>query len=351
MTETRVDTVEGNLDTPVSNGEVPILVVDNLVMNYEMKSGMVSAVEGVSFRLPRGKSLGLVGESGCGKTSVALTLMQLTASNARVLDGEVKLDGENLLDLSDEEMRKRRWNDVSMVFQGAMNSWNPVYTVGEQIRETMDIHWDPKPTTAEARAKIEELFTLVGINPEMIDRYPHEFSGGMKQRAVIAMALACDPKLIIADEPTTALDVIVQEQILEELRKIQDELGMSIIYISHDIAVIAEITNLIGVMYAGKIVELGPTTDIFANPRHPYAWLILSSTPSVTGPRRVLAPLEGEPPNLLDPPSGCRFHPRCPFATQKCVDEEPPLADIEPGHAVACWHHDQVPATLAKVEA
>lgn len=351
MTETRTGMAEGTLDRHDPFAEAPILEVNNLVMNYETKTGMVSAVEDVSFSVPRGKSLGLVGESGCGKTSIALTLMRLLANNARILGGEVILDGDNLLDLSPEEMRKRRWTDLSMVFQGAMNSWNPVYTVGEQIRETMEIHWNPKPTTAEARAKTEELFNLVGINPEMIDRFPHEFSGGMKQRAVIAMALACDPKLIIADEPTTALDVIVQEQILEELRKIQHNLGMSIIYISHDIAVIAEITDLIGVMYAGKLVETGPTPEVFANPRHPYTWLILSSTPSITGPRRVLAPLEGEPPNLLDPPSGCRFHPRCPFATQQCVDHEPPLAEIADGHAVACWHHEQVPLTLAKVEA
>jgi peptide/nickel transport system ATP-binding protein len=235
-----------------------------------------------------------------------------------------------------------------MVFQGAMNSWNPVYTVGEQIREAMDIHWDPTPTAAQAREKTEELFNLVGINPEMIDRYPHEFSGGMKQRAVIAMALSCDPKLIIADEPTTALDVIVQEQILEELKKIQKEFGMSIIYISHDIAVIAEITDLMGVMYAGKLVEVGETKDIFARPRHPYAWLILSSTPSITGSRRQLAPLEGEPPNLLDPPTGCRFHPRCPFATDKCAAEEPVLTEIEPGHSIACWNYEQVPLMIGK---
>lgn len=348
MTETRLDTIEASPAVSSGRAEAPILEVKNLVMNYETRAGMVSAVEDVSFSLPRGSSLGLVGESGCGKTSIALTLIQLAANNARILNGEVLLDGENLLELSEEEMRTRRWNDVSMVFQGAMNSWNPVYTVGEQIRETMDIHWDPKPTSAQARAKIEELFNLVGINPEMIDRYPHEFSGGMKQRAVIAMALACDPKLIIADEPTTALDVIVQEQILEELRKIQHELGMSIIYISHDIAVIAEITDLLGVMYAGKLVELGPTSEVFARPRHPYTWLILSSTPSITGPRRALAPLEGEPPNLLDPPTGCRFHPRCPFASQQCVDEEPPLAEIVTGHKVACWNHEQVPLTLAK---
>jgi peptide/nickel transport system ATP-binding protein len=350
MTDTRMGTAEGILGDTDSTAETPILEVNDLVMNYEVKGGMVSAVEGVSFTVPRGRSLGLVGESGCGKTSIALTLMQLTANNARVLGGEVILDGESLLELSAEEMRKRRWNDLSMVFQGAMNSWNPVYTVGEQIREAMDIHWNPKPTSVEARAKTEELFNLVGINPEMIDRYPHEFSGGMKQRAVIAMALACDPKLIIADEPTTALDVIVQEQILEELRKIQHELGMSIIYISHDIAVIAEITDLLGVMYAGKIVEMGTTSEVFARPRHPYTWLILSSTPSITGPRRVLAPLEGEPPNLLDPPSGCRFHPRCPFATEQCVVEEPPLEEIYEGHAIACWNYEKVPATLAKGE-
>lgn len=349
MTDTRSRPVTGTIGRAAWQDEPNILEVKNLVMNYETKEGMVSAVEDVSFNLPKGHSLGLVGESGCGKTSVALTLIGLAANNAKVLGGEVLLDGENLLDLDKEEMRKRRWNDVSMVFQGAMNSWNPVYTVGDQIREAMDLHWDPKPTAAQARAKTEELFELVGINPEMIDRYPHEFSGGMKQRAVIAMALSCDPKLIIADEPTTALDVIVQEQILEELRTIQHDLGMSIIYISHDIAVIAEITDLMGVMYAGKLVELGETKNIFARPRHPYAWLILSSTPSITGPRRQLAPLEGEPPNLLDPPTGCRFHPRCPFATEKCSQEEPPLSEIEPGHAIACWNHEQVPEMIAKL--
>ncbi|MEA1902184.1 MAG: ABC transporter ATP-binding protein [Actinomycetota bacterium] len=349
MTETRLTSTESG--AAPKHAEPNLLEVKNLVMNYELKGGeMVSAVENVSFNIPKGHSLGLVGESGCGKTSVALTLIGLQAPNARVLGGEVLLDGENLLALEKEEMRLRRWNDVSMVFQGAMNSMNPVYTVGDQIREAMDIHWDPKPTAKEAREKTEELFNLVGINPDMIDRYPHEFSGGMKQRAVIAMALSCDPKLIIADEPTTALDVIVQEQILEELRSIQDDLGMSIIYISHDIAVIAEITDLLGVMYAGKLVELGTTAEIFARPRHPYSWLLLSSTPSITGPRRVLAPLEGEPPNLLEPPTGCRFHPRCPFATEQCSAEEPELTEIKPGHSIACWNHEKVPVGLDQAE-
>jgi peptide/nickel transport system ATP-binding protein len=334
-------------DQPMNAPEVavddPVLEVDHLIMNYLTKDGAVSAVQDVSFSLGRGDSLGLVGESGCGKTSVALSLMRLLPDNADVQSGKIILDGENILELSDEEMRLRRWASIAMVFQGAMNSWNPVYRVGDQIREAIDIHWNPKPTVAQANARIAELFELVGLDGSMMERYPHEFSGGMKQRAVIAMALSCDPKVIIADEPTTALDVIVQEQVLQELKSIQDNLGMSIIYISHDIAVIAEITDHLGVMYAGKLVEYGPTEEIFARPRHPYAWLLLSSTPSVTGPRLKLAPLEGEPPNLLNPPTGCRFHPRCPFATDKCSAEEPPIEEIAPGHRVACWHHEQVP--------
>lgn len=321
----------------------PILEVDHLIMNYRTKDGPVSAVQDVTFSVGRGESLGLVGESGCGKTSIALSLMRLLPDNAEIQSGKIILDGENILDLDEEEMRQTRWDDIAMVFQGAMNSWNPVYRVGDQIREAIDLHWDEKPTVVEANARIAELFELVGLDPSMAERYPHEFSGGMKQRAVIAMALSCDPKVIIADEPTTALDVIVQEQVLEELRFIQREFGMSIIYISHDIAVIAEITDHLGVMYAGKLVELGETKDVFARPRHPYAWLLLSSTPSVTGPKLKLSPLEGEPPNLINPPSGCRFHPRCPFATEICVAEEPPMEEIGPGHQVACWHHDQVP--------
>jgi peptide/nickel transport system ATP-binding protein len=240
-------------------------------------------------------------------------------------------------------MRERRWKEIAMVFQGAMNSWNPVYRVGDQIREVLDTHYRGEMDIDEQDRHIASLFAAVGLPPEMADRYPHEFSGGMRQRAVIAMALACSPELIIADEPTTALDVIVQDQILKELKRIQAELGMSILYISHDIAVIAEVTDSLGVMYAGKLVEYGPTAVVFARPRHPYAYLLLRSTPSITGPRRKLAPLEGEPPDLVHPPTGCRFHPRCPFATEKCVVEEPPLAEIAEGHRVACWHHEQVP--------
>jgi peptide/nickel transport system ATP-binding protein len=321
----------------------PLLEVDRLVMRYKIKAGEVSAVEDVSFTVHQGEAVGLVGESGCGKTSVALSLLRLLPSNAEYVSGEIRLNGEDLLFLSNEEMRQRRWKEISMVFQGAMNSWNPVYRVGDQIRETLDTHYRGVMNYDDQRTHMEKLFSAVGLPPTMLDRYPHEYSGGMRQRAVIAMALACSPQLIIADEPTTALDVIVQDQILKELKRIQQDLGMSIIYISHDIAVIAEVTDSLGVMYAGKLVEYGPTASVFARPRHPYAYLLLRSTPSISGPRRQLAPLEGEPPDLLDPPTGCRFHPRCPFATDQCVHDEPPLEEIGGGHRVACWHHDQVP--------
>jgi peptide/nickel transport system ATP-binding protein len=287
--------------------------------------------------------VGLVGESGCGKTSVALSLLRLLPSNAKFLDGEIRFDGMDLLSLSNEDMRLRRWKDIAMVFQGAMNSWNPVYRVGDQIRETLDTHYRGVLNYSEQRQHMEKLFSSVGLPPEMLDRYPHEFSGGMRQRAVIAMALACSPELIIADEPTTALDVIVQDQILKELKRIQLEMGMSMIYISHDIAVIAEVTDSLGVMYAGKMVEYGPTEAVFARPKHPYTYLLLRSTPSITGPRRQLAPLEGEPPDLLNPPAGCRFHPRCPFATDRCRTEVPPWVDLGGGHKVACFDYEKVP--------
>ena len=347
MTTTPKTAMEAREGDP---GEI-LVEVKNLTMDYVVKGGRVSAVHDVSFTLKRGGSLGLVGESGCGKTSVALTLLRLQADNAEITHGEVLLGGLNLLELSEDEMRRHRWNDVAMVFQGAMNAWNPVYRIGDQIREALDLHWPVKLNRQQARERITELFALVGLPPEDMDRYPHEFSGGMRQRATIAMALSCNPQLIIADEPTTALDVIVQDQILKELKTIQAELGMSIIYISHDIAVIAQVTEDTGVMYAGKLVEYGSTESIFATPRHPYAWLLLSSTPSITGPRRKLAPLEGEPPDLMHPPSGCRFHPRCPFATQKCTDHEPPMEDVDSGHLVACWHHDQVPVGLSETAA
>ena len=336
--------------TAAASDRAPLLEVDDLTMHYRTTDGWVSAVDGVSFTLRTGEALGLVGESGCGKTSVAMSLLRLLPENAEFRGGSVRLNGVDLLDVTEDEMRTRRWSDIAMVFQGAMNAWNPVYTVYEQIREAMYTHFGGELAEEQIRDRVGELFDLVGLNRAMVDRYPHEFSGGMRQRAVIAMALSCDPQVIIADEPTTALDVIVQDQILQELKQVQTALGMSIIYISHDIAVIAEVTEVMGVMYAGRLVELGPTADVFSRPRHPYTYLLLESTPSVTGPRRVLAPLEGEPPNLLDPPTGCRFHPRCPYADRRCREEDPTLKviDAQSGYGVACWNWTSVPVRTRK---
>jgi peptide/nickel transport system ATP-binding protein len=289
----------------------------------------------------RGEAMGLVGESGCGKTSVATTLLRLLPDNALIKSGHVYLNGVDLLKLSEEEMRQVRWNKISMVFQAAMNALNPVYRVGDQIIEALENHNEVR-TNQEARSRVEDLFRLVGLEREMIDRYPHEYSGGMRQRAIIAMALACHPDLIVADEPTTALDVIVQDNLLREMTELQKRLGMSMIYISHDIAVIAEVSDRIGVMYAGRLVELGSAAQVFKRPLHPYTYGLMSAFPSIIGPKRELTTLPGEPPDLLDPPSGCRFHPRCPFATETCRREVPVFRDLGDGHFVACDHPMEV---------
>ena len=294
-------------------------------------------MRGVSFDLAPGQSLGLVGESGCGKTSVANCLMRLLPDNARLTAGQVLLDGVDLLPLSDEDMRRCRWSRIAMVFQAAMNSLDPVYKVGQQVIEAIEAH-EVETTVDAARERVARLFRMVGLDPQLMERYPHEFSGGMRQRAVIAMALSCDPAVIIADEPTTALDVIVQDRILRELKSVQQELRMSMIYISHDIGVVAEVTDRMGVMYAGNLVELGDTDDVFGAPLHPYTAALMSSFPSVSGEiGRPLTTLPGEPPNLIDPPTGCPFHPRCAHATDQCRREYPPQVSRGTQWA-ACWH-------------
>ena len=314
----------------------PILQVANLSLRYQTRQGPVQAVRGVSFDLALGQSLGLVGESGCGKTSVANCLMRLLPDNARLTGGRVLLDGVDLLQLSEEDMRRCRWRRIAMVFQAAMNSLDPVYKVGQQVIEAIEAH-QVETTVDAARERVARLFRMVGLDPQLMERYPHEFSGGMRQRAVIAMALSCDPAVIIADEPTTALDVIVQDRILRELKEVQQELRMAMIYISHDIGVVAEVTDRIGVMYAGNLVELGDTHDIFGAPRHPYTAALMSSFPSVSGPKLPLTTLPGEPPNLIDPPTGCPFHPRCAYATEECRREYPPQVSRGTRWA-ACWH-------------
>lgn len=314
-----------------------VLEVKHLTMHYHTRKGPVYAVDNVTFSVRRGESLGLVGESGCGKTSVAISLLKLLPDNAEILSGQILLNGVDLVPLSEEEVRQFRWKRISMVFQAAMNSLNPVYTVEEQILEAMRQHM-PELSDEEMRKRVDRLFELVGLDPSLKAQYPHQYSGGMRQRAVIAMALSCDPDLIIADEPTTALDVIVQDAILRQIQEIQKQLDMAMIYISHDIAVIAEVSERVGIMYAGKLVEMAGTEQVFHHPLHPYTIGLMSSFPSIVGEKTELVTLPGEPPDLLNPPSGCRFHPRCPFATEKCQEQEPDFVDHGGEHYVACWY-------------
>ena len=310
-----------------------ILEVKNLDMSYKTIDGEVEAVKKVSFSVKEGESFGIVGESGCGKTSVAMSLLQLQADNGKITNGEIIFDGKNIVGLSESELREVRWSGISIVFQGAMNSWNPVVKIGEQIREAMREHY-PDKTKDENTKRIIELFDIVGLDASIIDRFPHELSGGMKQRAVIALALSCDPKLIIADEPTTALDVVIQDQILKEIRKVQDVLGLSLIYISHDIAVIAEMTDNMAVMYAGSIVEMGKTSKVFSNPKHAYTRMLLESTPSIVGPKKKLRSLDGEPPSLINTDSYCLFSYRCPSPDDNCKNRniEMELTKIDTDH-------------------
>ena len=298
-----------------------ILEVTNLSMHYETISGNVDAVKDVTFNVKQGESFGLVGESGCGKTSVAMTLLQLQPENGKISQGSIKYDSNEMIGLSENELRKIRWKGMSIVFQGAMNAWNPVVKVGEQIREAMREH-SPNNSKSENTKKIRELFEMVGLHESVIERFPHELSGGMKQRAMIALALSCDPKLIIADEPTTALDVVIQDQILKEIRKVQEVFGLSLIYISHDIAVIAEMTDNMAVMYAGSIVELGKTEEIFKDPKHAYTRMLLESTPSIIGEKKKLRSLDGEPPTLINNDNKCLFSYRCPNPTNECKNRE-----------------------------
>tara|TARA_Y100000768_G_scaffold350280_1_gene300389 strand:- start:315 stop:1283 length:969 start_codon:yes stop_codon:yes gene_type:complete len=310
-----------------------ILEVKNLNMSYKTIDGDVDAVKDVSFTVKEGESFGIVGESGCGKTSVAMSLLQLQADNGRITSGEIKFDGKDIVELNESELREVRWSGISIVFQGAMNSWNPVVKIGEQIREAIREHY-PDKSKEDNTKKIIELFDIVGLDSTIIDRFPHELSGGMKQRAVIALALSCDPKLIIADEPTTALDVVIQDQILKEIRKVQDVLGLSLIYISHDIAVIAEMTDNMAVMYAGSIVEMGNTPKVFSNPQHSYTRMLLESTPSIVGPKKKLRSLDGEPPSLINTDQYCLFSYRCPNPDDNCKNRslEMQLIKIEDDH-------------------
>lgn len=312
-----------------------LLNVKDLHTHFETRVGTVKAVDGVNLKMERGDALGLAGESGCGKTTTMLSIMHLLPSNGSIISGKIDFNGIDLLSIDEDELNKNiRWKRMSMVFQGAMNALNPVFRVGEQI--TQAIRYHERVEREAAWKRVDELFRLVGIDPKRARDYPHEFSGGMKQRAVIALALACNPDLVIADEPVTALDVIVQAQILELMRELRNKLDLSMILITHDLSVIADTCNKAAIMYAGKIVEQGDIMTIFKNPEHPYSQGLLTNYPSIKGKRMKFKPISGRPPNLITPPSGCRFHPRCPYVMDICKKEVPETIELEKGHFISC---------------
>lgn len=319
-----------------------ILEVTGLSTHYFLQESRVRAADNVTFSVKRGTTLGIAGESGCGKTTVALSIMRLLPSAGRIIKGQIVLDGQDLLRLSSEEMRRARWKELSYIFQFAMNAFNPVMNVGEQIVEVILEKGSgrrfSRAMKKEAWQQVRGLFEEVGLDPERVKNYPHEFSGGMKQRAVIAMALACDPKVIIADEPVTALDVVVEKQILHLLQSCCEKYNLANILITHDLSVIAENSDEVGIMYAGKLVEVGDVKAIFSKGLHPYTNMLIESFPSILGEKIRIEPLKGAPPDLANPPPGCRFHPRCPLATDECQVKAPPFEEQNPRHFVACYH-------------
>jgi len=320
---------------------MPLLEVHDLSVEYRVEGGTLRAVRGVSFAVEAGESLGLVGESGCGKTTTAKALVKVLPPNARIAGGSVRLKGEDLVPLPEGRMRAIRWKEISMVFQSAMNALDPVYRIRSQIAEAIRLH--ERVDRAEAVRRAGELFDLVGIDRKRLGDYPHQLSGGMRQRACIAMALALRPSLIVADEPTTALDVIVKDHILDGITALQRDLGIAMIYVSHDISVVGETCARVAVMYAGQIVESGAVGTVFSVPAHPYTMGLLNAFPSLSDARRLVA-IPGYPPNLLDPPGGCPFEPRCPFAEAVCAAEAPPARAVGPGHAAACHFADRADA-------
>ncbi|HET6171066.1 MAG TPA: ABC transporter ATP-binding protein [Gaiellales bacterium] len=317
----------------------PVLRVDDLRIGYRAGETDVEIVSGVSFELQRGEALGLAGESGCGKTTTALGVLQLLPPGLRRISGTIDLATQNgivhLHRRTERGMRDLRWAEISLVFQGALNALDPVQRISRQIGAAIRLH-DPEADRTAVRERVRGLLERVGINPDRADQYPHEFSGGMRQRVMIALALACDPEVIIADEPTTALDVMTQAQVLALLEELRRDLGLALLLITHDLAVIAETCERVAVMYAGGIVETGPTATVFAVPQHPYTQRLLGAFPQV-GMERALPPaIPGGPPDPADPPSGCRFHPRCHLAREACAHGEVALRPVGDDHESAC---------------
>jgi len=316
-----------------------LLQVKGLRTQFFTQDGVVNAVNGITYDLNEGETLGLVGESGCGKSVSVLSLMLLIPQPpGRIVGGEAWFQGRNLLTMDGEEIRSVRGNKIAMIFQDPMTSLNPVLTINQQVSEALELHlgMDKK----QARQRSIELLELVRIPDaaDRIDDYPHQFSGGMRQRVMIAMGLSCNPQLLIADEPTTALDVTIQAQIIDLVRQLKDEIGMAVVWITHDLGVVAGLADRVNVMYAGYIIESGFVKDIYADPRHPYTLGLLGSIPRLDEARkRTLTPIEGMPPDLIEMPSGCPFAPRCVYAIERCLNENPVLETVSRGHTVACW--------------
>jgi peptide/nickel transport system ATP-binding protein len=322
---------------------VALLEVKDLKTYFRTDDGIVKAVDGISFEVEKGKTLGIVGESGCGKSVTCLTIMGLNAKRNTISTGEALFRGEDLLKMNSRRLRDVRGNDIAMIFQDPMTSLNPVHKIGRQLVEAIMLHRDV--TKAQARSRALELLKAVGIPraERRIDDYPHQFSGGMRQRVMIAMALVNDPDLLIADEPTTALDVTTQAQILELMNRLQREFGSAIIIITHDLGVVAETADEVVVMYAARVAERGTVDEIFTRPHHPYTWGLLGSLPRLDTDAERLVQIPGQPPSLLNPPRGCRFHPRCPYVMEVCKNEEPQLKPVseQPHHVQACWLDEQ----------
>ena len=313
-----------------------ILEVNHLSVNYVTDEGVVlKAIEDLSFDLHEGKTLGIVGESGCGKTTLMLSLLRLLPIAGRIVNGQVLFNGVDLLRISETEMNNYRWAKISMIFQGSMNALNPVRTIESQIVETV-LHHKIEENKQKAKKRASELLEMVGITPERGSQYPHQFSGGMRQRAVIAMALACNPQIVIADEPTTALDVMIQAQIIQLLKKLQVELDLTMIVVTHDLGLVAEICDEVLVMYGGMISEYSTSDNIFNNPQNPYTQGLLKAFPDIDHPKAELSSIPGTPPRLDNLPPGCRFEPRCRYAWDLCKEKLPQLTKVAPNHFSAC---------------